>query len=98
MGIIRLKKQIINNKTYVLNGVSTLEVMRKNLKIILLLSIITALSSPIYGGHSILYSVDPSFNPQIQTDSFSSKQVTVVMPLADGKILAGGSLAAAYWG
>ncbi|MEO8072245.1 MAG: FG-GAP-like repeat-containing protein [Acidobacteriota bacterium] len=84
-------KKFINNKTDVLNGVSTLDVMRKNLKTILLLSIITALSSAIYGGHSILDSVDPSFNPQIQTNSFSIKQVTVVMPLADGKILIAGN-------
>ena len=50
-----------------------------------------SLSGAIYGGHSILDSVDPSFDPQIQTNSFSAKTVTVVLPLANGKILVAGN-------
>ncbi len=84
-------KQFIDNTTELLKGVSTLDVIKKNLQIMLLLLIITILSSAIYGGHSILDAVDPSFDPQIQTNSFSAKTVTVVLPLADGKILVAGN-------
>ena len=83
-------KKFINNKTDALKGVSTLDVMKRNLRIILPLLVIIVLSGVIYGGHSILDAVDPSFDPQIQTNSFSNKQVSVIMPLSNGKILAAG--------
>ncbi len=84
-------KKFINNKTALSKGVSTLDVIKSNFRIILLLSIITTLSGAIYGGHSILDSVDPSFDPQIQTNSFRTKTVSIVMPMPDGKILVAGS-------
>lgn len=41
-------------------------------------------------GHSILDSVDPSFDPQIRTTAFSIKVVYSIKILPDGKILAAG--------
>ena len=79
------------NKSQIFKGVSTLDAMNKTLKIVLLLLVVTSLNGAIYGGHSILDSVDPTFNPQIQTNSFSAKTVSVVMPMPDGKILVAGN-------
>lgn len=55
---------------------------------------ITALSGAIYAGtgHSILDAIDPTFNPQIQTNSFGLKSVVNITPQPDGKILVSGFL------
>ena len=82
-------KEVIN-KNDVCKGVSTLDAIKSRLKIILLLTLIATLNGATYGGHSILDAVDPAFDPQIQTNSFSNKQVSVVMPMLDGKILIAG--------
>lgn len=71
-------------------GVSTLDFIKTTLKTNLLLLLIIIFGSSIYGGHSILDLVDPSFNPQIQSDFFAGKFVYNVEVQPDGKILAFG--------
>jgi hypothetical protein len=57
-----------------LKGVSTLDTMLKNTRIILLLLLaMTALCGTARGGHSTLDLVDPSFSPQIQTNRLHCK-------------------------
>ncbi|MDQ3711740.1 MAG: FG-GAP-like repeat-containing protein [Acidobacteriota bacterium] len=73
-----------------LKGVSTLDLMKKNVQIFLLLLTITALNNLVFGGHSILDAIDPTFNPQIQTNSFGLKSVVNITPQPDGKILVSG--------
>ena len=77
----------------ILKGVSTLDLMKKNLKAILLpavlfLVITTALSAEVFGGHSTLDIVDPSFNPNVQSAIYAPKWVSTMRALPDGKILA----------
>lgn len=79
-----------NKNTRIVKGVSTLDVLGKNLRLIILLLMLTGFSNSIHGGHSTLDGVDPQFSPQIQTGSFGLKQVNVILPLPDGKILVGG--------
>jgi len=75
----------------ILKGVSTLDVMRRNLKAILFLIILTAFSVNVFGGHSTLDIVDPNFNPQVQSNLYSLKWVNEVQVLPDGKLLVLGS-------
>ncbi len=85
-------KKAIEKVVSVLKGVSTLDIMIKNPRIILLLLIsMMALSGAIHGGHSTLDLVDPTFNPQIQTSSLRPKAVVQIIPLPDGKILVAGA-------
>ena len=74
--------------TNILNGVSTLDEFCKSIRTASLLLIMTVFCASIYAGHSVLDLVDPSFNPQIQTNAFNSKKVNCLLVLADGKILA----------
>ena len=86
-------KKAIGDAKNILKGVSTLDIMNANLRMILLLLMMTAvLSGAIYGrlGHSILDLVDPSFNPQVSTSSFTNKSVFAVAALPNGKILVSG--------
>src|SRR5688572_26031246 len=69
-------------------GVSTLDVIKITLRMNLLLLMMIIFGNSIYGGHSILDLVDPSFNPQIQTTSYGMKWVNAIETLPDGKILA----------
>ncbi len=84
-----MKKTICNEK-YITKGVSTLDVMKRKFKVILLLLTMTAFCGVVYGGHSILDLVDPSFNPNVQTNAYTLKWVNQVQSLSDGKILAFG--------
>ncbi|MGC2238338.1 MAG: hypothetical protein WA584_19445, partial [Pyrinomonadaceae bacterium] len=84
-------KEANSDRTDVLSGVSTLDEFCKNLRIVLLFLIATAFSGSIYAGHSILDLVDPTFNPEVQTNSYSFKSVHQVQALPDGKILAFGN-------
>ena len=79
-----------NERTTFFTGISTLDALRKNFKVILFLALILLFSSATYAGHSILDLVDPSFNPQIQTNAFLSKAVQSIVVQPDGKILAAG--------
>jgi len=83
-------KKIVDGGANFLKGVSTLDAKRKLSRFILPLLLMTALSGAAYAGHSILDSVDPTFNPQIQTDSFGLKSIVNITPLPDGKILVSG--------
>jgi uncharacterized delta-60 repeat protein len=83
---MKIIKPANNSRTAILKGVSTLDV--RNMRIVLLLLVITVFGNSIYAGHSILDRVDPSFNPQIQTHSFGWKWVNQVQALPDGKVLA----------
>jgi uncharacterized delta-60 repeat protein len=85
-----MKKTPFRRRNY-FKGVSTLDAIGKNLRIILLLLITTSMSTFVYGGHSILDLVDPSFNPQITTTSFGFKTVGAIEALPDGKILVAGN-------
>lgn len=88
---ISIMKKLYYKKSSFLKGVSTLDAIRTKLKRILPIFLsFLILSGIIYGGHSILDLVDPSFNPQIQTNRFSVKQVHDIEPLADGKMLVAG--------
>ncbi len=80
-------------KNNIIKGVSTLDAISNSLKFLPLLIALIIFKSVIYSapGHSTLDSVDPNFNPQIQTGSFGTKNVHVVLPLPDGKILVGGT-------
>ena len=79
------------NCTTILKGVSTLDVMKKHIKAVLFLMMLTALSAAVFGGHSTLDIVDPNFNPQIQSDSYDYKQVYSLKVQPDGKILVFGN-------
>src|SRR5215203_2046135 len=79
------------NYKNILRGVSTLDVMKKNIKAILFLVILAALSASVFGGHSTLDIVDPTFNPEIESSSYGGKLVTAVQALPDGKIIAVGT-------
>lgn len=85
-----MKKTTCDRKN-ILRGVSTLDVLKRSLRIVLILLIFTALNGAIYGGHSILDLVDPSFNPQILTNSFTPKDVSAIVIQPDGKILIAGN-------
>jgi uncharacterized delta-60 repeat protein len=85
-------KKAIERVVCVLKGVSTLDIMIKKSKIILLLLIsMTALVGGVRGGHSTLDLVDPSFNPQIQTYGLGYKTVQQIIPLPNGKALVAGN-------
>jgi uncharacterized delta-60 repeat protein len=75
----------------ILKGVSTLDLMKKNLKAILFLLILTVFSVNVFGGHSTLDIVDPSFNPNVQTNVYGLKWVSDLQVLPDGKLLALGA-------
>jgi uncharacterized delta-60 repeat protein len=81
-----MKKPTYNRKNF-LRVISTLDNMKKNLRMILLFLIMASLSCAAYGGHGILDFVDPSFNPQVQTNLFNHKRVHAIQVLPDGKIL-----------
>lgn len=83
-------KKANNNRKDILKGVSTLDEFSGSARIALLLLIIIAFGGSIRAGHSVLDLVDPSFNPQIQTNSFGVKQVNAIVPVADGKMLFAG--------
>jgi uncharacterized delta-60 repeat protein len=84
-------KKAIERTVSVLKGVSTLDIMIKNPRIILLLLItMAALSGAIRGGHSTLDLVDPTFNPQVETMALSCKYVEQIIQLPDGKLLVSG--------
>ena len=72
-----------------LKGVSTLDIMKKIHITVFFLLVFFAFAATVFGrfGHSTLDLVDPSFNPQIQTNSYASKWVSAVHSLPDGKIL-----------
>ena len=76
---------------HILKGVSTLDVMKKNLKATMFLIILTAFGINVFGGHSTLDLVDPTFNPQIVANLYGSKTVQQLETLPDGKILAFGN-------
>jgi len=84
------KREIMKraNNKIILSGVSTLDAVKKYRKFGLLLLIMTVFSGIVFGGHSTLDLVDPSFNPQIQTNQYSLKWVNGIQALPDGKILA----------
>jgi uncharacterized delta-60 repeat protein len=87
-----MKNAAFDRKTN-LRGVSTLDLIEKNLRILLLLALIAAAfagSAFGAGGHSTLDIVDPSFNPQIVANLYGGKFVQQVEVLPDGKILAFG--------
>src|SRR5262245_55329751 len=83
---MKMIKPANDGKTGISKGVSTLDNI--NMRIVLLFLIIADFSSSIYAGHSILDLVDPSFNPQVQTNSYNWKWVNQIQALPDGKILA----------
>ena len=84
-------KKTIERTENVLEGVSTLDTILRNTRIILLLLIaMTALGGAVRGGHSTLDYVDPSFNPQIQTSRQDCKSVSKIIPLPDDKTLVSG--------
>src|SRR5687768_722918 len=84
-------KKAIKKTVSILKGVSTLDIMIKNSRIILLLLIsMMAFSSAIRGGHSTLDVVDPSFNPNIQTSALQRKAVQQIIPLPNGRALVAG--------
>jgi|GEM_PF-982545 len=77
-------------------GVSTLDLL-KRCRLILTALFLLALSAAhgvhaqsVRYGHSTLDILDPSFNAQLSTASYGFKEVRVIVPLADGKILVGG--------
>jgi len=85
-------KKAIKKTVSVLKGVSTLDIMINNSRIILLLLIsMMALGGEIRGGHSTLDVVDPSFNPNIRTNTLRRKAVQQIMPLPNGKVLVVGN-------
>jgi uncharacterized delta-60 repeat protein len=77
----------------ILRGVSTLDIMKKSFKAIVFLLIFISFSINIFGrlGHSTLDLVDPTFNPQVQTNSYNPKWVSAIHSLPDGKMLALGN-------
>jgi uncharacterized delta-60 repeat protein len=81
-------KSANNGRPGILKGVSTLDV--KNMRVVLLFLAIIAFSNSIYAGHSILDRVDPTFDPQVQTNSYGWKWVNNIQVLPDGKFLAYG--------
>ncbi len=83
---MRIIKPATGVRTNILKGVSTLDVI--NMRIVLLFLVVIAFSYPVHAGHSILDRVDPSFNPQVQTNSYAWKWVNQIQALPDGKILA----------
>jgi uncharacterized delta-60 repeat protein len=85
---MKIMKHATNSRTSILKGVSTLDEFCKNMRIVLLLVIITSFSGAIYAGHSILDLVDTSFNPNVQTNSYGVKWVSAIQALPDGKLLA----------
>jgi uncharacterized delta-60 repeat protein len=86
-------KRTENFKKDFLKGFSTLEAAGRKIKPILLFMLVTILTCAAYGGrgHSILDLIDPSFNVQIQTSSFSAKAVEDIEILPDDKILVSGA-------
>src|ERR1044071_1871942 len=79
------------NYRNILKGVSTLDAMKKNLKAILLLVILTAFGGNAFGGHSTLDVVDPTFNPNVVSNLYGGKLVNMVQAMPDGKIMALGT-------
>ncbi len=77
-------------------GVSTLDLC-KRFRLILTTLFLLALSTAhgvdaqtVRYGHSTLDILDPSFNAQLSTASYGFKEVRVIVPLTNGKILVGG--------
>jgi uncharacterized delta-60 repeat protein len=80
-----------NNKlteTLALKGVST----RRSLDALRLFGAAFFVITSIFASFGFAQSLDLNFDAQISTESYSSKSVSVVLPLPDGKILVGGKI------
>jgi uncharacterized delta-60 repeat protein len=108
-------KQTATGRTNILKGISTLDVIKRNLRTILFLIMCMAFGMTAFGehrtlnelltqtsndgafgvsasiGHSTLDVVDPSFNPQVTTNSFIPKAVSKIVALPNGKNLIAGN-------
>lgn len=80
-------KTAIDGMRGLCKGVSTLDALGNDARIISLAVAIIVFCGSVFAGHSILDRVDPAFNPQIVTNLYGGKMVRQLETLQDGKIL-----------